>query len=628
MACEFNLNLLKELEREAVLEVLYRDQMVRKTEEERIRKMKLQLQQLRWKGAKTARHEYQERCCARCQRSLGLLVNRGAVCNGCSHRVCSECRVCLSPCLWKCTICYAHGDVKVKAGEWFFEERAKKYPGEGRHETVGAKLLESYQNLSCQQSTDSHIQHKISVVPPTPPPFTDSAAGTSVMGNELGESKRFNKSVENLFLSLTTHIKKISKSQNDMADRCVLTTDYGKNVERRKQRRSQSDTAINITSRIKSTPSLQQLITGVQNDSETQSKSSWKEEEDITTSPTSDAVFCDGRKHGSLYSLSSTCTESGNFGKANITGEIEFALKYNFRACILEVCIKGCKNLAHGEEKKKKCNPYVKVYLLPDKSPRSKRKTAVKKSTVDPEFDETLKYKIEHSQLSSRQLQISVWHAGALKYRVFLGEVVIPLAAWNFEEDSMQFDWYPLKPKLEKPEDGLIQYSGELLVSARLSVPAQSQSFQFEGNKDQGVLNCQLQVMIFGAKNLPMLRSAGMLNSFVKGCLILPDQAEIKQKSPVLKKEACPQWKHLFVFDGVTPAQLQQSCLHLTVWHKSTFSSSDQFLGGAKLGAKEFFGSMDLASQGMLQWQEVLHNTNTWMDFTLVLHSNKENFKS
>ncbi|XP_041279852.1 synaptotagmin-like protein 3 isoform X2 [Onychostruthus taczanowskii] len=615
MACEFNLNFLKELEREAVLEVLYRDQMVRKTEEERIRKMKLQLQQLRWKGAKNARREYQERSCARCQKSLGLLLNRGAVCNGCSHRVCSECRVCLNPCLWKCTICYAHGDVKVKAGEWFFEERAKKYPG--RHETVGAKLLESYQNLS-----------KISVVPPTPPPFTESPAGSNVMANELGESKRFNKSVENLFLSLTAHMKKISKSQNDMADRCVLTRDYGKNVERREQRRSQSDTAINITSRMKSTPSLQQLITGAQYDSETQSKSSCKGEEDITTSPTSDTVFCDGRKHGSLYSLSSTCTESGNFGKANITGEIEFALKYNFRACILEICIKGCKYLAYGEEKKKKCNPYVKVYLLPDKSPWSKRKTAVKKSTVDPEFDETLKYKIEHSQLRSRQLQISVWHAGALKYRVFLGQVVIPLAAWNFEEDSMQFDWYPLKPKLEKPEDDLIQYSTELLMSARLLVPVQYQNIQFEGNKDRGVLTCQLQVMILGAKNLPMLRSAGMLNSFVKGCLILPDQAEVKQKSPAVKKETCPQWKHLFVFDGVMPAQLQRSCLHLTVWHKSTFSSSDQFLGGAKLGAKEFFGSMDLASQGVLQWQEVLRNPNTWMDFTLVLHSNKENFKS
>ncbi|NXA14498.1 SYTL3 protein, partial [Sapayoa aenigma] len=616
MACEFNLNFLKKLEREAVLEVLYRDEMVRKTEEERIRKLKLQLQQLRWKGAKHVSREYQERSCARCQKSLGLLMNRGAVCNGCSHRVCSECRVCLNPCLWKCTICYAHGDVKVKAGEWFFEERAKKYPGEGRHETVGAKLLKSYQSLS-----------KISVVPPTPPPFTQSAAGTHVMLNELGQSKRFNKSVENLFLSLTTHIKKISKSQNDMTDRCVLTIDCGKNVERRKQRRSQSDTAINITSKMKSTPSLQQLTTEAQNDGEVLTESNRKEE-DVTISPTSDTVFCDGRKHGSLYSLNSTCTESGNFGKANVTGEIEFALRYIFKACILEICIKGCKNLAYGEEKKKNCNPYVKVYLLPDKSPRSKRKTAVKKSTVHPEFHETLKYKIEYSQLRSRQLQISVWHAGALKYRVFLGEVVIPLAAWNFEEDPVQlFDWYQLKPKLEKPEDDLMQYSGELFLSARLKVPAEYKSFQFGGikcfsihggSKDQDVPNCQLQVMISGAKNLPMLRSAGILNSFVKGCLILPDQAELKQKSPVLKKEACPQWKHLFVFNGVTPAQLQQSCLHLTVWDKPTFSSSDRFLGGAKLGAEELFGSTDL--QSVLHWQEVLCNPNVWMDFTLVLH--------
>lgn len=73
-----------------------------------------------------------------------------------------------------------------------------------------------------------------------------------------------------------------------------------------------------------------------------------------------------------------------------------------------------------------------------------------------------------------------------------------------------------------------------------------------------------------------------------KSCLIISDQAELKQKSPVVKKEDCPQWKHLFVFD-VTPAQLQQSCLHLTVWDQSTFGYRDHFLGGAKLGASKFF---------------------------------------
>lgn len=50
--------------------------------------------------------------------------------------------------------------------------------------------------------------------------------------------------------SLFVFTSEISKSQNDMADRSLLTTDYGQNAERRKQRRSQSDTAINITSRV------------------------------------------------------------------------------------------------------------------------------------------------------------------------------------------------------------------------------------------------------------------------------------------------------------------------------------------------------------------------------------------
>ncbi|XP_043400214.1 synaptotagmin-like protein 3 isoform X2 [Chelonia mydas] len=570
MTCELNLNFLKELERETVLQVLYRDQMVRKVDEERIRKLKIQLQQLRWKGAKSVSHEYQERSCARCQKSLGLVMNRGAVCNGCSHRVCSECRVCLNPYLWKCTICYAHGDIKVKTGEWFFEERAKKFPADGRHETAGAKLLKSYQKLS-----------KISVVPPTPPPFTETTRGNTAM--EISQSKSFNKSVENLFLSLATNMKKMSKSQNDMrADKSLLTTDYGQDMERRKERRSQSDTAIDIASR------------------------------------------------GSLYSINSTCTEAGNFDMANVTGEIEFAIRYVFKACTLEVCIKACKNLAYGEEKKKKCNPYAKTYLLPDKSSRSKRKTAVKKNTVDPAFHETLKYKIDYSQLETRQLQISVWHSETLKRRVFLGEVVVPLASWNFEDNSTQsFNWYQLKAKSEKPEDNLVQYNGELLVCAKLILPSQSKKCQYEeqtkgGREDQASADGQLHLVVLGAKNLPVMRCGGTLNSFVKGCLTLPDQRKIRQKSPVLKKEACPQWKHLFVFDGVTPSQLRQSCLDLAVWNQASFGSNDRFLGGARLSTKEPSGTWDSDPQSKLQWQKTLSSPNIWIDITLMLHSNMD----
>ncbi|XP_053150316.1 synaptotagmin-like protein 3 isoform X2 [Hemicordylus capensis] len=376
MSQEINLNFLKGLERGVVLDVLHRDQMLRKVDEERIRKLKIELQELRWRGAKSISQDYQQKSCARCQKALGMLINRGAVCNGCSHQVCSGCRITLSSYLWRCTVCYAQEDFKVKAGEWFFEERAKKFPAEGRHETAGAKLLTFYQNLS-----------NISVVPPTPPPFMETAGEVHTEEHDLGKS--FHRSMENLFLSLTTNIKKISKSQNDMtADNGLLTADYGQEMAPRKERRSQSDTAINIISKLSNAVSLP-FLSGEEDDDAVASRRN-SSKEGIPPNSIID-IFSARLRSPSLYSIDSTCTEAGNFEQADVSGEIELAVKYVFRSSILEVCIKACKDLAYGEEKKKKCNPYVKIYLLPDKSPRSKRKTSVKKNTVDPTFEEILK---------------------------------------------------------------------------------------------------------------------------------------------------------------------------------------------------------------------------------------------
>lgn len=70
-------------------------------------------------------------------------------------------------------------------------------------------------------------------------------------------------------------------------------------------------------------------------------------------------------------------------------------------------------------------------------------------------------------------------------------------------------------------------------------------------------------------------------------CLTLPDQQKLRVKSPVLKKQACPQWKHSFVFNGVSSSQLRQSSLELTVWDQAIFGMSDRLLGGARLGTSK-----------------------------------------
>nr|XP_042109619.1 synaptotagmin-like protein 3 isoform X6 [Ovis aries] len=610
MAHQVSLGSLQESEREVILQVLYRDREVQNTEAERIRKLKTRLQHLRWKGAKSVSQEYKEKSCARCRQTLGLLLNRGAVCQGCSHRVCSECRVFLRRTrAWKCTVCFEDRNVKIKTGDWFFEERAKKFPTEGKHETAGAKLLQSYQKLSS----------KISVVPPTPPPLSESQCGGGPARlQELGQFKGFNKSVENLFLSVTTHMKKLSKSQNDMTSDKQHPETVPRQREGRPERRSQSDTAINVTTRV-GTPDILKPLSP---ESPRRPTSPVLKQEDISSSPVLNTLFSGGLRQGSLISINSTCTEMGNFDNANVTGEIEFAIRYCLTTHSLEICIRACKNLAFGEEKKKKCNPYVKTYLLPDKSSQGKRKTGVQKNTVEPTFQETLKYQVELVQLASRQLQVSVWHLGVLTRRVFLGEVIVPLATWDFEDrESQSFRWYPLRAKAEKSEDSLPTNNGELTVRAKLVLPAGPRELQEapEGTGDEPSQNGQLCLVVLGAKNLPV-RSDGTLNSFVKGCLTLPDQQRLRLKSPVLKKQACPQWKHSFVFKGVTPSQLRQSSLELTVWDQATFGVNDRFLGGARLGSKDLLGGAHTSSQAKLQWQKVLSSPNLWTDMTLILH--------
>ncbi|XP_045044879.2 synaptotagmin-like protein 3 isoform X2 [Desmodus rotundus] len=610
MAQEANLSSFQESEWEVILPVLYRDRAVQNMEEERIRKLKTRLQQLRWKGAKSPGPEYGEKSCARCRRVLGLLLNRGAVCQGCSHRVCSECRVFLSgTCVWRCTVCYEGRNVRIKTGEWFFEERAKKFPTEGRQETAGAKLLQSYQKLS-----------KISVVPPTPPPLSESWCSSSPGRlQELSQLKGFNKSVENLFLSVTTHMKNLSKSQNDVtSDKQLLSTSPVQGAGRT-ERRSQSDTAINVTTRV----SVPDILQSFNQESPKRPANPVSKQENLLPHPTPAPLFSGGLRQGSLISINSTCSETGNFDNANVTGEIELALRYCFESRALEVCIKSCKNLAYGEEKKKKCNPYVKTYLLPDRSSQGKRKTGVQKNTVDPAFQETLKYQVEPAQLATRRLQVSVWHLGTLTRRVFLGEVIIPLATWDFKDSTTQaFSWHPLRAKAEKYEDSSSSNHSELKIRAKLVLPAGPSKLQEaqEGTGEEPSRDGRLCLVVLGAKNLPV-RSDGTLNSFVKGCLTLPDKQKLRLRSPVLKKQACPQWKHSFVFHGVSPAQLRQSSLELSVWDQAAFGVSDRLLGEARLGSKEDpSGGTGSGSHSKLQWQKVLSSPNLWTDLTLVLH--------
>lgn len=88
------MSFLTESEQEFILEVLRRDEELRRLEELRVKKLKAELLEIRRKGAKRGSGKYSERSCGRCQEPMGLLTRNGSQCRVCKHHVCKKMSIC------------------------------------------------------------------------------------------------------------------------------------------------------------------------------------------------------------------------------------------------------------------------------------------------------------------------------------------------------------------------------------------------------------------------------------------------------------------------------------------------------------------------------------------------------
>lgn len=136
----------------------------------------------------------------------------------------------------------------------------------------------------------------------------------------------------------------------------------------------------------------------------------------------------------------------GRYGIVAVRGQVEFGLQYNYKAGALEILIKQCRDLAAVDFKRNRSDPYVKVYLLPDKSKSGKRKTKVKKHTLNPIFDECLKFHISLNGLETRTLWLTVWHSDMFGRNDFLGEVMMTLENKVFDDPTPM--WYNLQERV------------------------------------------------------------------------------------------------------------------------------------------------------------------------------------
>ncbi|CAL1674860.1 unnamed protein product [Lasius platythorax] len=95
-------------------------------------------------------------------------------------------------------------------------------------------------------------------------------------------------------------------------------------------------------------------------------------------------------------------------GEAKL-GRIQLTLRYSVQRQKLVVVVHKIVNLPLPQNDPHNIpDPYVKLYLLPDRHKETKRKTAVMKDNCNPTFDEQFEYVVSQGDLNTRILEVSV----------------------------------------------------------------------------------------------------------------------------------------------------------------------------------------------------------------------------
>ncbi|XP_039204530.1 extended synaptotagmin-2 isoform X3 [Crotalus tigris] len=123
-------------------------------------------------------------------------------------------------------------------------------------------------------------------------------------------------------------------------------------------------------------------------------------------------------------------------------GQIQLTIRHSSQRNKLMVVVHTCRNLiAFSEEGS---DPYVRMYLLPDKRRSGRRKTSVSKKNLNPVFDQAFDFSVSLSDLQRRTLDVAVKNSGGFlsKDKGLLGKVLIPLASEELSKNCTQ--WYDL----------------------------------------------------------------------------------------------------------------------------------------------------------------------------------------
>ncbi|XP_042326202.1 synaptotagmin-7 isoform X4 [Sceloporus undulatus] len=229
-------------------------------------------------------------------------------------------------------------------------------------------------------------------------------------------------------------------------------------------------------------------------------------------------------------------------------GRIQFSVGYNFQESTLTVKILKAQELP-AKDFSGTSDPFVKIYLLPDK--KHKLETKVKRKNLNPHWNETFLFEgFPYEKVVQRVLYLQVLDYDRFSRNDPIGEVSIPLNKVDLTQ--MQTFWKDLKPC----SDGSGS-RGELLLSLCYNPSANS-----------------IVVNIIKARNLKAMDIGGTSDPYVKVWLMYKDKRVEKKKTVVMKRCLNPVFNESFIFD-IPTEKLRETTIIITVMDKDKLSRND-----------------------------------------------------
>ncbi|KAE9417561.1 hypothetical protein Angca_008272, partial [Angiostrongylus cantonensis] len=193
-------------------------------------------------------------------------------------------------------------------------------------------------------------------------------------------------------------------------------------------------------------------------------------------------------------------------------GRIQYKLDYDFQQGQLSVTVIQAEDLP-GMDMSGTSDPYVKLYLLPEK--KKKVETKVHRKTLNPVFNETFIFKVAFNEITAKTLVFAIYDFDRFSKHDQIGQVLIPLG--KIDLGQVIEEWKDIAPP---PDDKEAEKSlGDICFSLRY-VPTAG----------------KLTVVILEAKNLKKMDVGG---------LSAPDPERIRSEhlknlSPVLVSILAP----------------------------------------------------------------------------------------